>query len=214
MKRRTFIARLGSAAAWPLAARAQQSVVPVIGYLNSTTEAATQRFIAAFRQGLSELGYVEHQNVAIEYRWMEGRYDQLTMLTSDLVHRQVAVLVATGGTGVARAAKSATGTIPIVFVAGGDPVEVGLVASLNRPGGNVTGAAILTTLLTAKRLELLHELVPGATSIGFLNNPTNTTVTKAEMMEGETAARNLGVQLVTLNASTSSEIERGRSERF
>ena len=207
MKRRTFIAGLGSAAAWPLAARAQQSVVPVIGYLNSTTEAATQRFIAAFRQGLSELGYVEHQNVAIEYRWMEGRYDQLTMLTSDLVHRQVAVLVATGGTGVARAAKSATSTIPIVFVAGGDPVEVGLVASLNRPGGNVTGAAILTTLLTAKRLELLHELVPGATSIGFLNNPTNTTVTKAEMMEGETAARNLGVQLVTLNASTSSEIE-------
>jgi putative tryptophan/tyrosine transport system substrate-binding protein len=207
MRRREFIAGLGSAAAWPLTAQAQQTVMPVIGYLNSTTESTAGHFTAAFRQGLSELGYVEHQNVSIEYKWMEGQYDRLTTLTAELVRRRVAVIVATGGTATARAAKSATATIPIVFVAGADPVEVGLVASLNHPGGNVTGAAILTTSLTAKRLELLHNLVPGATSIGFLINPTNTTVTKAEMMEAETAARTLGVRLVTLNASTLGEIE-------
>jgi putative ABC transport system substrate-binding protein len=207
VRRREFIAVLGSAAAWPLAARAQQPALPVIGYLNSTTESTAQHFTAAFRQGLSELGYVERQNVSIEYRWMEGQYDRLPTLAADLVRRPVTVIVATGGTAIARAAKSATATIPIVFVGGGDPVEVGLVASLNRPGGNVTGAAILTTSLTAKRLELLHRLVPEATSIGFLINPTNTAVTKAETMEAETAARTLGVRLVPLNASTLGEIE-------
>jgi ABC-type uncharacterized transport system substrate-binding protein len=206
MRRREFIAGLGGVAAWPVVAQAQQTMMPVIGYLNSTTESTAGHFTAAFRQGLSELGYVEHQNVSIEYKWMEGQYDRLTTLTAELVRRRVAVIVATGGTATARAAKSATATIPIVFVAGADPVEVGLVASLNRPGGNVTGAAILTTSLTAKRLELLHNLVPGATSIGFLINPTNTTV-KAEMMEAETAARTLGVRLVTLNASTLGEME-------
>jgi putative ABC transport system substrate-binding protein len=138
---------------------------------------------------------------------MEGRYDRLAALAADVVRRGVAVIVATGGTAIARAAKSATTTIPIVFLSGGDPVEVGLVASLNRPGGNVTGAAILTKALTAKRLELLHELVPAATPIDFLVNPANPTVLKAEMMEAETAARALGVRLVILNASTSSEIE-------
>jgi putative tryptophan/tyrosine transport system substrate-binding protein len=207
MNRREFIAGFGGAVAWPLVARAQQPAAPVIGYLNSATESAAQRFTAAFRQGLGELGYVEHRNVSIEYEWMEGRYDRLAKLTADLVRRQVAVIVATGGTAIARAAKSATATIPIVFVGGADPVEAGLVKSLNRPGGNVTGAAILTTSLTAKRLEMLHKLVPGAISIGFLINPTNTTVTKAEMTEAETAARGLGVRLVRLNASNLDEIE-------
>jgi putative ABC transport system substrate-binding protein len=159
----------------------------VIGYLNSTA-GTDQRFTAAFRQGLSELGYVEGQNVSIEYHWMRGQYDRLAAMAADLVRRQVAVIVATGGTATARAAKSATAIIPIVFLSGGDPVEVGLVASLNRPGGNVTGAAILTTALTAKRVELLHELVPAATSIGFLVNPTNPTV-QGQMMEAGAAAR-------------------------
>ena len=189
MRRRDFIAGLGGAAACPLAGRAQQPKMPVIGYLNSATESNNRNFAAAFRRGLSELGYVDGKNVSIEYHWMESRYGQLPAMAADLVRRRVAVIVATGGTAVARAAKSATSTIPIVFVGGGDPIEVGLVASLNHPGGNVTGAAVLTTALTAKRLELLHELVPGAMAIGFLVNPTNPTVFKAEMMEAETAAR-------------------------
>jgi putative ABC transport system substrate-binding protein len=206
MRRREFIAVLGGAAASPVVARAQQPKMPVIGYLNSTT-GADQRFTAAFRQGLSEFGYVEGQNISIEYYWLGGQYDRLAALAADLVRRQAAVIVATGGTATGRAAKLATATIPIVFLAGGDPVEVGLVASLNRPGGNVTGVAILTTALTAKRLELLHELVPAAMPIGFLVNPANPTVFKAEMMEAETAARALRVRLVTLNASTLREIE-------
>jgi ABC transporter substrate binding protein len=152
MRRRELIAGLGIAAAMAVAASAQQRALPVIGYLNSTT-GADQRFTAAFRQGLSELGYVEGQNISIEYYWLGGHYDRLAALAADLVHRQAAVIVATGGTATARAAKSATATIPIVFLAGGDPVEVGLVASLNRPSGNATGVAILTTALTAKRLE-------------------------------------------------------------
>jgi putative ABC transport system substrate-binding protein len=206
MRRREFIAGIGGTAAWPVVVRAQQRAMPVIGYLNSTT-GAEQRFTAAFRQGLSDLGYVEGQSISIEYYWLGGQYDRLAALAADLVRREAAVIVATGGTATARAAKSATATIPIVFLSGGDPVEVGLVGSLSRPGGNATGVAILTTALTAKRLELLHELVPAATPIGFFVNPTNPTVFKAEMMEAETAASALGVRLVTLNASTLREIE-------
>ena len=206
MRRRDFIMGLGGATALSIAASAQQAALPVIGYLNGTTESTAPHFTAAFRQGLGELGYVEHQNVSIEYHWVGVQYDRLPALAADLVRRRVALIFAAGGTAPARAAKSATATIPIVFVAGGDPVGAGLVASLNRPGGNVTGAAILTSALTAKRLELLHELVPAATSIGFLVDPTNPTG-KAVMMEAETASRALGMRLVILNASNSNDIE-------
>jgi putative ABC transport system substrate-binding protein len=206
MNRRDFIAGLGSAIAWPVAARAQRPKFPVIGYLNSTT-GADGRFTAAFRQGLREFGFLEGQNISIEYAFSGGQYDRLAALAAGLARSQADVLVATGGTATARAAKSATATIPIVFLAGGDPVEVGLVASLNRPGGNATGVAILTTALTAKRLELLHELMPTATRIGFFVNPANPPVFTAEMMEAEAASRALGVHLVALNASTSREIE-------
>jgi putative tryptophan/tyrosine transport system substrate-binding protein len=206
MRRRDFITGLGSATAFSLAASAQQRTLPVIGYLNGTTENTAPHFTAAFRQGLGELGYVEQQNVAIEYHWVGVQYDRLPALAADLVRRRVALIFAAGGTAPARAAKSATTTIPVVFVAGGDPVGMGLVASLNRPGANVTGATILTSALTAKRVELLHELVPTATSIGFLVDPTNPTG-MAVMMEAQTASRALGMRLVILNASNSNGID-------
>jgi putative ABC transport system substrate-binding protein len=207
MRRREFIAGLGSAVAWPLAARAQQPVVPVIGWLSAGTESALRLPSAAFHQGLGELGYVEGRNVEILYRWAETRYDQLRALAADLVHRRVAVIVATAGVVPALAARSAAATIPIVFAFGGDPVGRGLVASLNRPGGNVTGATFLTRELLAKRLELLHEMVPAVTSIGYLVNPTSPTVDDKKR-EAEIAAHVLGVRLVILNASTPSEIDK------
>jgi putative tryptophan/tyrosine transport system substrate-binding protein len=208
IKRREFIAGLGSAAALPLAARAQQPAIPVIGILSLGTESPGGPFnnTAAFHQGLGELGYIEGRNVEILYRWAEFRNDRFPALAEDLVRRRVAVIVATSETTAARAAKSATATIPIVFTTGADPVEEGLVASLNRPGGNVTGVSFLTTALIAKRLELLHELVPAAKSIGFLVNPTTPQV-EVELRETETAAGILGVHLVILNASTPSQIE-------
>jgi putative ABC transport system substrate-binding protein len=172
MMRRAFITLIGGAtAAWPLAARAQQSgPMPVIGYLNSTSMATNAPFVADFRQGLKETGYVDGQNVAIEFRWAEGRNDQLPALAADLVNRQVAVIFG-GGPPAARAAKAATTTIPVVFTSGDDPVKIGLVSSLNRPGANVTGVSILFGEAQAKRLELLRDLIPSARVVGLLFDP-------------------------------------------
>lgn len=169
--RRRFALLLGAAAAWAYGARAQQAVNPVVGFLNSGSAAAYARFVAAFRRGLGEAGYVEGQNVTIEYRWAEGRYDRLPGFAAELLAKRIAVIVATGGNAPALAAKAATAAIPIVFATGGDPVRAGIVASLNRPGGNITGVTTLFSRLVQKRLELLRELMPKATSVGAIVNP-------------------------------------------
>jgi putative ABC transport system substrate-binding protein len=207
MKRREFITLLGgAAAAWPLVARAQQPAMPVIGFLHSASPDAFAPYVAAFRQGLGELGYVEGKNVAIEFRWAEGDYDRLPMLAAELVDRRVAVLAATGGESVGRAAKAATATIPIVFSGGGDPIEQGLVASFNRPGGNVTGVSLVTSELMAKRLEILREVVPSAALIGVLLYPTSAT-TELQERDLEAAARNVAQQLLILYAGNEREID-------
>jgi putative tryptophan/tyrosine transport system substrate-binding protein len=207
MKRRDFITLVGGTAiAWPLAVRAQQPAMPVIGYLSSGFRESDAFKLTAFRQGLNEVGYVEGQNVGIEYHWVEGQNDRFPALAADLVRRQMAVIVA-GGVSAALAAKAATATIPIVFNTGGDPVELGLVASLNRPGGNVTGVGFLNNALTAKQLELLHELVPNAGVIGFLVNPNNPFLAESDTRNARAAARTLGLQVHVLHAGTQHDFD-------
>ena len=207
MRRRAFIAALGGAAAWPLVARAEQQKMPVIGFLNPASLDVRGDLIAAFRQGLAEAGYVEGRNVIIDYRWAEGRNDRLPVMAADLVQHGVAVIVAADGTAAAMAAKAATSTIPIIFLVGADPVELGLVASLSRPGRNMTGVGALAVGTVAKRLQVLLELVPAAKEIAFLRNPTNSYFSALETRDLQAAVAALGLHLLLLNASTPREIE-------
>jgi putative ABC transport system substrate-binding protein len=205
MHRRDFIALLGGVFSWPFPAHAQHKAMPVIGYLSPGSPESDVLRLTGFRQGLNEIGYVEGQNVAIEYRWGQGQNDRLPELAADLVRRQVGV-IATAGVSPASAAKAATWTIPIVFLLGIDPVQFGLVASLNRPGGNITGVALLSAELAAKRLDLLHELVPAASVVAILGNPTNP-ASEPEARSTQDAARFLGLQAHILRARTPSEID-------
>ena len=206
LQRREFITLLGgTAAAWPLAARAQQAAMPVIGFLNSLSpNNLAQLTLENFLQGLKEAGFVDGKNVTIEYRWAEGHYDRLPALAADLVHRQVAVIAATGGEPSPQVVKAATQTIPIVFMANGDPVAAGLVASLNQPGGNATGVTIFGMMAVGKRLELLRQLMPKAGVIAYLTNPNNP---NREIDNVQTAARSLGQQILVLNANSDREFD-------
>ena len=206
MRRREFITLIGGAAAWPFGVRAQQPAIPVVGFLG-VTSASTQPYLAAFRQGLSETGYVEGQNVVIEYRWAEGQYNRLPELAADLIRHHADVIVTLFTMPAAQAAKARTSTIPIVFSVGDDPVKVGLVASLSRPGGNATGINFFSSEVTAKRLGLLRELLPKATRIGVLVNPTNVETTERTVRDVNAAADALGLQIQALNASNGNEID-------
>jgi len=205
MKRRKFIALLGGAVVWPLAARAQQPM-PVVGFLNSGTPDGYALFVAAFRQGLKETGYVEDQNVAILYRWAEARIDRLPALAADLVRRRVVVMAATSAPAVL-AAKAATANIPIVFETAGDPIQLGIVASLNRPGGNITGVVNLNSEIVPKRLELIRELVPAASVVGLLINPANPVLAEPAVRASQAVAPTLGLNLHVLNASSEDDFE-------
>ncbi len=205
MRRREFITLIGGAVAWPLPARAQQSAMPVIGFLSSGSRNGDAFRVAALHKGLNETGYIEGRNLQIEYRWAEDQLDRLPELATDLIRRPVRV-IALGSTAAVRAAKSATTTIPVVFVLGGDPVKLGIVASLSRPGGNLTGVSYLSLNLIAKRFEVLHETVPDAASIGYLINPTNANV-DANTRDVQAAAKLLGQKLIMVKASTESELE-------
>src|SRR5262252_2927213 len=206
MKRREFISLLGGATAWPLAARAQQPTMPVIGFLGAESPDLFAGRLRAFRQGLDEAGFVDRQNVAIEYRWARGEYDRLSELAADLVRQPVTVMVATS-TPALLAAKAATTTIPIVFLTGGDPVEMGLVPSLNRPGGNMTGVSNLTVEIGAKQMELLHELVPAATLIALLVNPSNPVLADTLSRDLQTAARAIRQQILVISATTERDLD-------
>jgi putative tryptophan/tyrosine transport system substrate-binding protein len=204
--RREFITVLGGAAAWPLAAQGQQAAMPVIGFLNSASPDAFALFVNAFREGLKQVGFVEGQNVKIEYRWALGKYDQLSALAADLAGRQVNVIAATGGDISAQAAKAATTTIPIVFSISGDPLKTGLVVSLNRPGGNLTGWTNFGSQITPKRLQLLHELLPTADHVAFLVNP-NYPVTISDLEDMKAAALDMALKASTFNASSENDLD-------
>ncbi|MEH2564852.1 ABC transporter substrate-binding protein [Bradyrhizobium sp. AZCC 2289] len=206
MRRREFILALGGAAAWPLAASAQQADGIVVGLLHSGSPDDQVSLVNATRSGLEEAGYIEGQNLKIEYRWAEGRYDRLPGLAAELLNLHVALIIAAGGSDPARAARNATSTIPIVFVTAADPIKTGLVASLNRPEGNVTGISMIGSTLEAKRLELLHEMLPQTSTIGVLINPKYPAA-KAQLQEAEEATARLGTKLVSQNASTEREVE-------
>jgi putative ABC transport system substrate-binding protein len=208
MKRREFIKLLGSAAAaWPLAAHAQQPALLAVGFVNGGSADASADRVRAFRKGLSETGYVEGQNVTVEYHWLNGQFDRLPALMADLVRRRVAVIAAPATNAAALAAKAATATIPIVFAVSEDSVNLGLVASLARPGGNATGINFFNAEVTAKRLALLHELIPKAVTVGLLVNPANATIAETTLRDVQEAARAIGLQIHTLNASNSNEID-------
>jgi putative ABC transport system substrate-binding protein len=205
--RRHFIALAGATAAWPLAARAQQRAARTIGYLSPRSSGVEAELLAGLREGLSDAGYVEGRNLTIEYRWADGQYDRLASLAADLARSRAALIVTSGGPQPARAARTATPSIPIVFISGSDPVQNGLVSSLNRPGGNTTGITVFTTSLGPKRLELLRELLPKGGAIAFLVNPTSE-IAETQVKEIQEAARSVGQRLYILNASTEAEIER------
>ena len=206
MRRREFIAVIGTATAWPFVARAQQPNIPLVGFLNVGSSDGYRPMAAAFRQGLQETGYVEGQNVAIEYRWGEGQSDRLPAMIADFIHRQVAVIAATS-TPAALAAKSATKTVPIVFETGGDPIQLGLVTSLSRPSGNITGVTQLNGQVVPKALEVLHELLPTAKIVALLVNPADPAVAEDQTREAMSAARTLGLELHVLKASTEAQLE-------